>query len=86
MPVFSRAGMILVYYNIAMYNWSTDTTELKKYPEKYAIWKLEQLINYGLDGEKLDKKLLIKYLDKIRIDPDKRAYLEFLLYEKKPTD
>ena len=62
-----------------MYNWSTDTTELKKYPEKYAIWKLEQLINYGLDGEKLDKKLLIKYWDKIRIDKYYREYLKFLL-------
>lgn len=45
-----------------MYNWSTDTTELKKSPEKYAVWRLEQLINWGLDGEKLDlyetKKIL----------------------------
>lgn len=63
-----------------MYNWSTDTTELKKYPEKYAIWKLEQLINYGLDGEKIDKKLLIKYWDKIRIDKHYREYLKFLLW------
>lgn len=63
-----------------MYNWSTDTTELKKFPEKYKIWKLEQLINYGLDGEKLDKKLLIKYWDKIRIDKYYREYLKFLLW------
>ena len=65
-----------------MYNWNTDTTELKKHPEKYAIWKLEQLINYGLDGEKLDTKLVKKYWDKLRIDSPKRETLSFLLWEK----
>jgi len=65
-----------------MYNWSTDTTELKKDPEKYTIWKLEQLIGYGLDGEKLNKKLLIKYWDKLQIDPKKRDALAFFLWEK----
>lgn len=65
-----------------MYNWSTDITQLKKYPEKYAIWKLEQLINYGLDGEKLNKKQVIKYWDTLRIDPYYRAYLRFLIWPK----
>ena len=65
-----------------MYNWSTDTTELKKYPEKYTIWKLEQLIDFGLDGEKLNKKHLIKYWDELRIDPKKRDALAFFLWEK----
>ncbi|MDO8610729.1 MAG: hypothetical protein Q7R95_09360 [bacterium] len=65
-----------------MYNWSTDITELKKTPEKYTIWKLEQLINYGLDGEKLSRKLLIKYWDKLHIDPKKRDALAFLLWSK----
>jgi len=32
-----------------MKNWSTDTTELKKDKAAYAIWRCEQLINYGLD-------------------------------------
>ena len=45
-----------------MYNWSTDTRELQKNPELYAIWKLEQLINYGLNGEKIQEKDLKKYL------------------------
>jgi len=65
-----------------MYNWSTDTKELKKYPEKYSIWKLEQLINYGLNGEKLNTRKVKKYWDKIRIDPKKRALLSFLLWPK----
>ncbi len=66
-----------------MYNWNTDTTELKKNPEKYAIWKMEQMINYGLDGEKLDTKLVIKYWDKLRIDQQKRDLLAFLIWQKR---
>lgn len=65
-----------------MYNWNTDTTQLKKSPEKYAIWRLEQLINYGLDGEKLSTKNLKKYWDTINIDPKKREALAFLLWPK----
>lgn len=65
-----------------MYNWNTDTTQLKKNPEKYTIWKMEQLINYGLDGEKIDRKELIKYWDKIHIDPQRRNLLSFLLWGK----
>ena len=66
-----------------MKNWSTDEKNLKKNPEKYTIWRLEQLVNFGLDGEKLSAKELKKYWDKIIIDPFKRKFLEFLLYGKK---
>ena len=62
-----------------MFNWSTDTKVLKKYPEKYAIWKLEQLINFGLDGKKLKISELKKYFSKLQIDPQKKRYLKFLL-------
>jgi len=65
-----------------MYNWNTDTTELKKDPEKYAIWRLEQLINYGLDGEKIDRKELLKYWDRLNIDTQKRNTLSYLLWQK----
>ena len=51
-----------------MYNWSTDEDYLKKFPEEYEKWRLLQLINYGLDGEKLDLKLLKKYWGKIKKD------------------
>ena len=68
-----------------MYNWSTDTTELKKDKEQYAIWKLTQMINSGEAGEKLDEKLVRQYWEKIkdRLDPSYRAYLKFLLWPKK---
>ncbi len=62
-----------------MRNWSTDTNELQKDPEKYAIWELEQMVNFGLQGKKLDRRLLEKYWDKITIDPNRRQYLRHLL-------
>ena len=38
-----------------MYNWSVDEKAMKKAdPEKYEIWRLEQMVNYGTEGEKLD--------------------------------
>ena len=41
-----------------MYNWSTNEEKFKKEnPKAYKLWRLEQLINYGLDGEKLDQDL-----------------------------
>ena len=45
-----------------MYNWSVDEKLFKKEdPEGYKIWRIEQLINYGLDGEKLDEKIVKKF-------------------------
>ena len=66
-----------------MYNWSTDEERLKKEnPEGYKIWRIIQLINYGLDGEKLDKKEVIKAWTKIKdqLDPYARRAIEYLLW------
>lgn len=68
-----------------MYNWSVDIKKLKKDPEKFIVWKLEQSINYGLGDDKLNLKEIKKYFKKLNIDPDKRAYLNFILYDKNPT-
>ena len=67
-----------------MYNWNTDTTQLKKDPEKYTIWKLEQMINYGSDGEKIDSKELKRLWSQIqdKLDPYKKRALEYLLWGK----
>ena len=62
-----------------MYNWSTDSEILKKFPQEFKLWKMEQLINFGLGGEKLDKSEVKKYLDKLKIDRAKKNYLKFLL-------
>lgn len=66
-----------------MYNWSVDEKHLQKYPEKYKIWKLEQMINWGLGGEKLNRRLLLKYWNKLFMDEPTRNYLKFLLWPKK---
>lgn len=63
-----------------MYNWSTDETTLKNDPEKYKIWRLEQLANFGLNGAKIKTQDLKKYWNKINIDPARRRFLELILY------
>ena len=63
-----------------MYNWSTDNQELKKDKKKYAIWKIEQMVNFGLGDEKLNEKDLKKYFLKINIDPPRRKFLHLILY------
>ncbi len=66
-----------------MYNWSVDEERFKKdAPEKYEKWRLEQLINYGLNGEKLSRKALKKYWNVLQIDPARRKFLDFLLHGK----
>lgn len=67
-----------------MHNWSVDEEKLKKDPEAYQIWRLEQLVNYGLDGERIQRNLLEKYWDRIFIeDPHRRDFLSLLLWGKK---
>jgi hypothetical protein len=69
-----------------MYNWSVDEKKFKKEdPAGYKIWKLEQMINYGEAGEKLNEKLVRKNWEKIKnnLDPLYREFLEFLLWPKK---
>lgn len=62
-----------------MYNWSTDTKELKKDPKKYAIWKLEQTINFGLNNKKIDKKELKKHWHELHLDPARKKFLRLFL-------
>lgn len=76
------AVFLLLCYNQAMRNWSTDTTELKKDPERYAQWRLEHLINFGLGGERIGRKELLKYWDRMHLDQKKKNYLALLLWPK----
>ena len=69
-----------------MYNWSTDEEKFKKEnPKEYRLWKLVQLINYGLDGKRLDREEIKKAWSKIKdqLDPDKRKTIEFYIWGKK---
>ena len=66
-----------------MYNWSVDIAQLKKDPEQFAIWRLEQMINFGTEGEKLSAHDLEYYWPQLSLDPDKKNFLAFLLWGKK---
>ena len=69
-----------------MYNWSTNTTRLEQNPKKFAVWKLEQQLNYGLEeGEQIDRDLAKKCFDQLKIDQDTKNLLNYLLYDKKPS-
>ena len=68
-----------------MVNWSVDEAKFRKNnPEEYRLWRLTQLINYGLDGEKLDREEVKQSWVKIkdRLDPYKARLIEFLLWDK----
>lgn len=62
-----------------MQNWAIDHQAFDKSSDAYQIWRLEQLINYGLGGETLSRNKLQKYWNRLDIDPDKKSYLAFLL-------
>ena len=65
-----------------MYNWSTDERKLKKNTAAYTRWKLEQMVNFGLNGKRLKTAELKKYWRKLRLDPDRKKFLGLLLHEK----
>jgi len=60
-------------------NWSTDLKNLSKYPDKLHKFTLENLINFGTDGQKIDYKILRKELPTLQIDLKKRKFLSMLL-------
>ncbi len=63
-----------------MYNWNIDTTKLKKNPDEYAKFILEQRINFGLNGKKLSLKNLKKYWNELDIDLAKKNYLQKIIW------
>lgn len=67
-----------------MLNWSVDAQKLKQSNKQYSVWRLIQLINYGLDEKKLQKKDLVKYWNQVKtkIDPYKKRALEYLIWGK----
>lgn len=65
-----------------MYNWSTDPKNLTENSEKHSIWKLEQLLNFGLNGSKISEKELCAYESKLSLDPSRRRVVELFLHGK----
>lgn len=65
-----------------MYNWNTDLSKWDQKSESFIVWKLQQLINFGLNGEKLDLSLIKKYWLKLDLDPQRKKFLELILWSK----
>lgn len=61
-------------------HWSVDENELAKNPEAYTIWKLEQRINWGIGELVMNKIELLKFWDRLDIDPWKRKVLALTLF------
>jgi hypothetical protein len=66
-----------------MNNWSVDLKSLSKNPKSAEIWKLEQAVNFGLNGKKINMALVKKYWNKLHLDPARKEFLKFLLWPKK---
>ena len=62
-----------------MKHWSVDTEKFKKNPEAYAVWELEQMINFGLRPGKIKRQELSRYWNKINLDPYKKKFLALIL-------
>lgn len=62
-----------------MKHWSVNPKELRKDKDTFTIWKLEQMINFGLRKGKISKKDLLAYWNQIDIDPLKRKFLSIIL-------
>jgi len=60
-------------------HWSVNIKELKKDKESFAVWKIEQWVNWGIGNNRIKKADLIKYWDKLDIDPWKRKALSLAL-------
>ena len=60
-------------------HWSVDEKRLAEDPRAYAIWRLEQRINFGVGEPLLDANELRAYWGEIDIDPAKRKALSLAL-------
>ncbi|OGJ21037.1 MAG: hypothetical protein A3A82_01720 [Candidatus Pacebacteria bacterium RIFCSPLOWO2_01_FULL_47_12] len=62
-----------------MRNWSVNTQKLDKNAQNATKWRYEQSINFGLEGERLERVTVRRLLATLQIDPDKKKLLEFIL-------
>jgi len=70
-----------------MNNWSVDEEKLKKNPQKYAIWRLGQIVNFGLGNERINEADYRRYAEDVVIqDPWRKKYLDLLVYGEKNSN
>ena len=63
--------------------WDYTTTEYQNQANADERWHLERMINFGLNGTKLEKELLRKYLAELKIPDSARDLFELLIWNKK---
>lgn len=61
-------------------HWSVDESVLVTDPSQFAIWCLEQRINWGIGERKINKNELKHYWDQLDLDPWKRRALALALF------
>ena len=67
-----------------MYNWSVDERKFKREdPKGYRLWRLEQMINFGLGDEKLERRAVRQHWQRLQMDDPTRRYLAFLLWPRR---
>lgn len=66
-----------------MYNWNVDLSSVNKKTQEYRIWYLNQLINFGLNGEKLDLNEVKRNWNELSLDPKRKVFLRFLIWNKR---
>ncbi|MBI4272785.1 hypothetical protein HY621_02960 [Candidatus Uhrbacteria bacterium] len=66
-----------------MHLWDYQKTK-KKTLKKDEIWYLRRMLTYGLNGDKLDEKMVKRNWHEIKdtIPPNTRAVLELLIWDK----
>src|SRR5260221_83779 len=71
------------WYNKHMYNWSTDTSKFKSKTDE-KVWGIIQLLDYGVQDEKISKKDIIRFWPRIKdhIAPDVKRLLEYVIWNK----
>jgi len=63
-----------------MHNWSLNIDQIDTSSDSFRKWRLEQLINFGLAGEKIKITELRQWIDQLVIDPHKKKFIDLLLH------
>lgn len=66
-----------------MRNWDYDLPKhWQPDSDSEWVWYIERVVNYGAGRyEKLDKAVIKKYFNRLRLDNERKEYLRFLVYE-----
>jgi hypothetical protein len=62
-----------------MYNWNTVESTIAQDPKRHEQWRLEQAINYGLNGDRIDASTLRTHWDSLTLDPDRKRFMALIL-------